>query len=66
MKQSVNVMLRLPHDEHKWLVSQAAKNTRSMNNQMIVLIKEAMKQTATQPEILEDERKVATTLEKAV
>lgn len=44
MKQTANLMLRVPVEIHQWLSSFAEKNHRSMNNQAVVIIREFMKQ----------------------
>lgn len=43
MKKLTPVMARLPEDVHQWLVEQAKENIRSMNTQIIVLIRDAMR-----------------------
>lgn len=43
MNKLTPVMVRLPEDVHQWLVSQAKENIRSMNNQIIVLVRDAMR-----------------------
>ena len=41
MEKEAKIQLRLPTPERDWLRVFAAKHNRSMNGQMIVLIKEA-------------------------
>ena len=43
MKQGAKVQLRLPADIHQWLVKWAATNDRSMNGQMIAMLREEMR-----------------------
>ncbi|MBV6447071.1 Arc family DNA-binding protein [Nitrosomonas sp.] len=44
MKDHLKVQLRLPLDVHQWLVKFAAENDRSMNSQMITILKERMRE----------------------
>lgn len=44
MNQDKKVQLRLPKDVHQWLVIFSAENSRSMNGQMITLIREKMQE----------------------
>lgn len=44
MKDHIKVQLRLPLDVHQWLVKFAAENDRSMNSQMITILKERMRE----------------------
>ena len=40
MKQVAKLQVRLPADLHQWFVEQACINDRSLNGQMITLLKE--------------------------
>ena len=45
MKQeSIKLQLRLPPDVHQWLIKFAAENDRSMNSQIITILKERMRE----------------------
>lgn len=44
MKQEAKVQLRLPADVHQWLVKFAAENDRSMNGQVVSILREKMRE----------------------
>ena len=44
MKTEAKVQLRLPADVHQWLVKFAADNDRSMNGQMVAILREKMRE----------------------
>lgn len=44
MKNEVKIQLRLPLDVRDWFAQYSARNDRSMNGQMIVLLREKMQQ----------------------
>lgn len=44
MKNDVKIQLRLPRDVRDWFAGYSASHDRSMNGQMIVLLRERMQQ----------------------
>lgn len=44
MKYEAKVQLRIPEDVHRWLVGFAAANDRSMNGQMVSLLRDKMQE----------------------
>lgn len=44
MKNEAKVQLRLPADVHQWVVKWAAENDRSMNGQIVSLLREKMRE----------------------
>lgn len=48
MKHEAKVQLRLPADVHQWVVKWAQDNDRSMNGQLISLLREKMRELSQQ------------------
>jgi hypothetical protein len=47
MTHEAKIQLRLPTDVHQWIVEHAKQNDRSMNGQMIAILREEMKKHST-------------------
>lgn len=44
MVEVLKVQLRLPADVHQWLVKWSKQNDRSMNGQMVAMLREKMRE----------------------
>lgn len=50
MKEVANLTLRFPKELRDWLSQHAAKNARSLNSELIVLVREEMRRQARKKE----------------
>lgn len=48
MSQDKKTQVRMPADVHQWLTERARRNDRSMNAELIRILKEAMTKEATE------------------